>query len=135
VSTPNTKTGIPSRAITSVVFACFSLFLFRVYGQVHWLPTRFLKDGRDIFDQMLSQVDLIRDQLDIAYRALTVRWIDELFDESIVSGLAYDVAWNISRPESEVVPVPRCVFHNSAALPFLVGDFLFPFPTQLLLAS
>ena len=67
-----TKRPVPGRAIASVVFACFSLFICRVYGQVHWLPSRFLKDNRDIFKQMLTEVGPIRDQLDIGYRALAV---------------------------------------------------------------
>ena len=66
------KRPIPGRAIASVVFACFSLFLFRVYRQVHWLPSRFSKDSDDIFHRVLSQVSPIRDQLDIGYRALAV---------------------------------------------------------------
>ena len=65
-----TKRPIPGRAIASVVFACSSLWMCRVYGQVHWLPTRFSKDGEDIFHRMLSQVGPIRDQLDIGYRVL-----------------------------------------------------------------
>jgi hypothetical protein len=67
-----TKRLIPGRAIASVLFACFSLWMFRVYGQVHWLPTRFSKDGDEMFHQMLSQVSPIRDQLDLEYRALAV---------------------------------------------------------------
>jgi hypothetical protein len=67
-----TKGPIPGRAIASVVFACFSLFVFRVYGQAHWLPFRFLKDSDDTFHRVLSQVSPIRDQLDIGYRALAV---------------------------------------------------------------
>ena len=64
------KRPIPGRAIASVVFACSSLWMFRVYGQVHWLPTRFSNDGEEIFHRMLSQVGPIRDQLDIGYRVL-----------------------------------------------------------------
>ncbi len=64
------KRPIPTRAIASVLFACCSMFVFRVYGQVHWLPTRFSKDGDDVFHRMLSQVGPIRDQLDIGYRVL-----------------------------------------------------------------
>ena len=67
-----TKRPIPGRAIASVVFACFSLFLFRVYGQVHWLPTRFSEDGKDMFHRMLTQVGPIREELGIGYRALAV---------------------------------------------------------------
>jgi hypothetical protein len=65
-----TKRPIPAKAIASILFACCSLFVFRVYGQVHWLPTRFSEDGHDIFQRMLSQVGPIRDQLDISYRIL-----------------------------------------------------------------
>jgi len=65
-----TKRAIPGRAIASVVFACSSLWIFRLYGQVHWLPTRFSKDGDDVFHRMLSQIGPIRDQLDIGYRVL-----------------------------------------------------------------
>jgi hypothetical protein len=63
---------MPARAIASVLFACCSLFVFQVYGQVHWLPTRFSKDGEEIFHRMLTQVGPIRDQLDIGYRVLAV---------------------------------------------------------------
>jgi hypothetical protein len=67
---------IPARALASVLFACCSLFVFRLYGQVHWL--RFSKDGDGIFDRtLLSQVGPIRDQLDIGYRvlaAIAVAW-------------------------------------------------------------
>jgi hypothetical protein len=64
------KRRLPERAIASVLFACCSLFLFRVYGQVHWLPARFSKDEEQIFHRMLSQVAPIRDELDIGYRGL-----------------------------------------------------------------
>src|SRR5208282_4369548 len=67
-----TKRPVPGRAIASVVFACFSLFVFRVCGQAHWVPSRFSKDSDDIFHRVLSQVGPIRDQLDIGYRALAV---------------------------------------------------------------
>jgi len=63
---------IPARAIASVLFACCSLFLFRIYGQVHWLPTHFSRESDDIFHRMLSQVSPIRDELDIGYRVLAV---------------------------------------------------------------
>jgi len=61
---------MPGRAIASVVFACFSLWVFRVYGQVHWLPARFSKEGDEMFRRILSQVGPIRDQLDLGYRVL-----------------------------------------------------------------
>jgi len=32
------KRPFPARAIASILFACCSLFVFRVYGEVHWLP-------------------------------------------------------------------------------------------------
>ncbi len=65
-----TKRPIPGRAIATVVFACASLWMFGVYGQVHWLPTHFSKDGEEIFHRLLSQVGPIRDQLDIGCRVL-----------------------------------------------------------------
>lgn len=64
------KSPIPGRAIASALFACFSLWVFRVYGQVHWLPSRFSKDGEEMFHRVLSQVGPIRDQLDLGYRVL-----------------------------------------------------------------
>jgi hypothetical protein len=67
-----TKRPIPGRALASIVFACFSLWILRVYSQVHWLPTRFSKDGEEIFHRMLSQVGPIRLQLDIASTVLAV---------------------------------------------------------------
>jgi hypothetical protein len=72
MSDSTAKRQIPARAIASILFACFSLFVFRVYGQVHWLPTHFSKGDTDIFHRLLSEVGPIRDQLDIAYRALAV---------------------------------------------------------------
>ena len=63
---------MPGRAIVSVVFSCFSLYMLRVYGQVHWLPSRFMKDGQEVFHRMLSQVGPIRDQLDIGCKALAI---------------------------------------------------------------
>jgi hypothetical protein len=66
------KRSIPGRAIASVVFACFSLWMFRVYGEVHWLPMRFSRDGDEMFHRILSQVGPIRDQLDIGYRVLAL---------------------------------------------------------------
>jgi hypothetical protein len=44
--------------------------MFRIYGQVHWLPTRFSNDGEEIFHRMLSAVGPMRDQLDAGYRVL-----------------------------------------------------------------
>lgn len=64
------KRPIPARAIASVLFSWCSVFLFCVYGQLHWLPKRFSRDGEDIFHRMLTQVGPIRDQLDIGYRVL-----------------------------------------------------------------
>ena len=72
VSDSATKRPIPARAIASALFACSSLFVFRLYGQVHWLPKRFSKDSDDVFHRVLSQVGPIRDQLDVAYRVLAV---------------------------------------------------------------
>ena len=66
------KQPIPARALASILFASCSLFVFRVYGQVHWLPTRFSKDGRDIFLRVLSEAGPIRDELDIGYRVLAL---------------------------------------------------------------
>ena len=67
-----TKPQIPARAIASILFACCSLFLFLVYGRVHWLPTHFSKDGEDIFHRMLSEVSPIISQLDVGYRVVAV---------------------------------------------------------------
>jgi len=64
------KQPFPARAIASVLFACCSLFVFRIYGQVHWLPMHFSKDGEDIFHRLLSEVGPIGDQIDIGYRVL-----------------------------------------------------------------
>jgi len=73
---PANKKSIPGRAIASVLFACASLFIFRSYGQLHWLPKRVAKASGDLngdlFRQVLFQVGPIRDQLDVAYRVLAV---------------------------------------------------------------
>src|ERR1043166_25215 len=62
------RRALPVRAIASVLFACCSLFLFGIYSQVHWLPTHFSRDGKEIFHHVLSEVGPIRDRLDIGYR-------------------------------------------------------------------
>jgi hypothetical protein len=67
-----TKRQIPAKAIASILFACCSLFVFRVFGQVIYLPAHFSKDSGDIFHQMLSETGPIRDQLDVGYRVLAV---------------------------------------------------------------
>jgi hypothetical protein len=64
------KRPIPVRAIASVLLACVSLWVFRIFGQVHWLPSRFSRDGEEMFRRVLSQVGPIRDQLDLGYRVL-----------------------------------------------------------------
>jgi hypothetical protein len=57
--------------MASVVFACMSLFLFRTYGQAHWIPSRYVAaDGKELFHRVLTDVGPIRDQVDLAYRAL-----------------------------------------------------------------
>jgi len=37
VGDSNNKTRPSPRAAASIVFACFSLFMWRIYGHVHWL--------------------------------------------------------------------------------------------------
>lgn len=72
MSDGTTKRPIPGRAIASVLFACTSLWMLRVYGEVHWLPLRFSKDSDEIFHRILSLVGPIRDELDVGYRVLAV---------------------------------------------------------------
>jgi len=64
------KRPMPARALASVLSAGCSLFMFRVYGEVHGLPTRFAKEDGGVFLRVLSQVGPIRDQLDMGYRVL-----------------------------------------------------------------
>ena len=66
------KRPLPARAIASVVFSCCTLWVFRLYGRVHWLPSRFSKDGEEIFHRMLVQVGPIRDELGVGYRVLAL---------------------------------------------------------------
>ena len=66
------KQGVPGRAAASIVSACMSLWMFRVYGQVHWLPGRVSDDSTQDLQRVLAEVGPIRDQLDIAYRVLAV---------------------------------------------------------------
>jgi hypothetical protein len=66
------KRPFPVKAAASVLFAMSSLFVFRIYGQVHWLPTRASKRGDDSFHRILSQTGSIRDELDLAYRLLAL---------------------------------------------------------------
>ena len=37
MSEPTNKPRPSPRAAASIVFACFSLFMWRIYGHVHWL--------------------------------------------------------------------------------------------------
>jgi hypothetical protein len=67
-----TKRPVPGRAIATIVLACSSLWMFRIYGQVHWLPNRFSKDSEEMLRRMLSHVGPIRDQIEIGYRVLAV---------------------------------------------------------------
>src|SRR5207253_9997687 len=72
VTIPGEKRLWPPRAIASVVFACLSLFLFRTYGQVHWISSHYSthSDSKELFHRVLADVGPIRDQVDIAYRLL-----------------------------------------------------------------
>src|SRR5262245_17549547 len=71
VTIPGEKKIWPPRAMASVVFACLSLFLFRNYGQVHWIPSRYsTPETKELFHRVLADVGPIRDQVDIAYRLL-----------------------------------------------------------------
>jgi hypothetical protein len=64
------KTPIPGRAIASVAFACCSLWIFAMYGRVHWLPKRFSQEDRELYRRVVSELGPIRDQMDIGYRVL-----------------------------------------------------------------
>jgi hypothetical protein len=68
MSVPTIKTRIPDRAIASVFFACFTIFVRRIAAQLEWLPMRL--DG--IPEQALSQFGPIMGSLQIAYETLAV---------------------------------------------------------------
>jgi hypothetical protein len=72
MSDTKTTPQLPARAIASILFACCSLFVFRSYAQLHWVPAHFSKEGDYIFRRVLSETGPIRDQLDLTYRILAV---------------------------------------------------------------
>jgi hypothetical protein len=67
-----TKAPLPARAITSVMLACLSLFLFRVYGQVHWLPSHLTKEEDGAFHHVLLLTSPIMSELGILYRVVAL---------------------------------------------------------------
>jgi hypothetical protein len=67
MSNSPTKTPLPARAIASVVLACLSLFLFRVYGQVHWLPSHLTKEEDGAFHHVLLLTSPIMSELGVLY--------------------------------------------------------------------
>lgn len=65
---PGERKAWPPRAMASVVFACFSLFLFRTYNHAHWIPSRYVSpESKELFRRVLADVGPVRDQLQVAY--------------------------------------------------------------------
>jgi hypothetical protein len=67
---PTSRTLIPSRAIAGVVFASASVFLWIVYGHLHW---RVLRDHyRDIPASVRAELFRVLWRIEVIYRLLAL---------------------------------------------------------------
>ena len=62
------KPLFPARATASIVFACFSLFVWRAYGHLHWVVLGRLRSV--VADPVREQLGYPESDLAIAYRGL-----------------------------------------------------------------
>jgi hypothetical protein len=65
---PSIKLMIPDRAIACIIFGCFSLFIFRVYASLIWLPV----EAGHISDQAAHAMGPIAGSLETARRVLAI---------------------------------------------------------------
>src|SRR5262245_1545324 len=71
MNTPTAKSSSP-RAASGIVFACFSLFMWRIYGHVHWIIEHGLRARATAEPLILADKELIAAYLSLA--ALAVIW-------------------------------------------------------------
>ena len=64
------KPPFPVRAIASILFACFSLYVWRAYGHLHWVVLGRLSDF--VTEPVREQLSYPEGELAIAYRSLAV---------------------------------------------------------------
>jgi hypothetical protein len=70
MNTPATKSLFPARAVASIVFACFSLLLWRSYFHLRFTVLGRL--GSVVIDPIREQLSYTQTDLGIAYRGLAV---------------------------------------------------------------
>jgi hypothetical protein len=72
MSDPVIKKPIPARAIASALFACVSVFLWLLVGQVHSVPIDFTGGDPEVLDRVVKRIIPIYQALNITYRSLAV---------------------------------------------------------------
>lgn len=93
VNASSAKTSFPARAVASIVFACFSLLLWRSYFHLHYTVLGRLREH--IIDPTREQLAYTQADLAIAYRGLAIAalvwcvlsWRSEARAAAVVSSL------------------------------------------------